>query len=72
MEFIREESCNVELILFLWYMPDDTTEGVVTHTDQARLQPSINTMPELQPLCSSALVPKFVTLDVGDEGSGQP
>ena len=36
---ITTESC-IELILFLWHMPADTTKGVAEHS--TRLQPSIN------------------------------
>ena len=38
----------IELILFLWHMPADTTETVAEHS--ARLQPSINStgIPQLQ------------------------
>ena len=49
-------------------MPDGTTEPVAEHS--ARLQPSINLMPQLQPLCSAALVPNV--LPRRDEGSGKP
>ena len=48
-------------------MPDDATESVATHS--SRLQPSIICMPQLQPLCSAALVPNV--LPRRDEGSGK-
>ena len=44
-------------------MPDDTNESVATHS--SRLQPSIICMPQLQPRCLAALVPKFMTLKSG-------
>ena len=44
-------------------MPDDATERLATHS--SRLQPSIICMPQLQPWCSAALVPKFTTLKSG-------
>ena len=39
METITVESYNVELVLFMWHSPDDTTESVAIHS--SRLQPSI-------------------------------
>ena len=44
-------------------MPDDATESVATHS--SRLLPSISRMPQLQPRCSAALVPKFSTMNSG-------
>ena len=41
-------------------MPDDTSESVATHS--SGLQPSIICTPQLQPWCSEALIPKFMTL----------
>ena len=46
----------------------DTSEAVAEHS--ARLQPSINCMPQLQPSCSAALVPNV--LPRRDEGSRKP
>ena len=40
MGYPKRLSHAVELILFLWHMPADTTEGVAEHS--TRLQPSIN------------------------------
>ena len=39
-EMAHHESHAVELTLFLWHKPDDTTEPVAEHN--ARLQPLIN------------------------------
>ena len=47
-------------------MPDDATEGVIEHS--SRLQSIC--IPQLQPLCSAALVPNV--LPKRDEGSGKP
>ena len=57
-----------ELTLFLWHMPVDATEGVAEHS--SRLQPSSICMPQLQSLCSAALVPNVIPRR--DEGSGKP
>ena len=40
--------------------PDEATESVATHSSS--LQSSIICMPQLQPLCSAALIPKFMKL----------
>ena len=57
-------------LLFLWYMPDDATEGVTVHSFFIRLQPSVNRHAQLQPLCSAALVPNV--LPRGNEGLDKP
>ena len=56
----------IELTSFLWHMPDDTTEPVAEHSARLQRRSHQSTcMPQLQPLCSAALVPN-------DEGSGKP
>ena len=47
-------------------MPDDTTEVVATYN--SRLQPSINCMPQFQPLCCSGT--KIYDPEVTYEGWG--
>ena len=54
----------MELTLFLWHMPDDTTEGLAEHS--SRLQPSIN----LHAPVTAALVPNVLARR--DEGLGKP
>ena len=44
-------------------MPDDATENMATH--RSRLQPSIISMSQLQPLCLAAPILKFTTLKSG-------
>ena len=56
---------QLDWVYFCGTTPDDATESVATHS--SKLQPSIICMPQLQPWCSAALVPKFTTLT-----SGQP
>ena len=68
MASLSRLSHAVELILFSWHMPDDTTEGVAEHS--SRLQPSINLHTPVTPFmcrCSGTDV-----LPRRDEGSGKP
>ena len=48
-----------QLTLFVWHMPDDTTEGVAEHS--SRLQPSINLHAPITAFCLAALVPNDTT-----------
>ena len=60
-------------LLFLWHLPDDTTEGVAKHSFLGCNHQS-TCMSQEQPLCSPALVwyPLPNVLRRRDEGSGKP
>ena len=62
---VTEALHAVELTLFMWHMP----EGVVEHSFLGCNHQS-TCMPQLQPLCSAALVPNV--LPRRDEFSGKP
>ena len=56
----------IESTLFLWHMPDDTTESVAKQSSS--LQPLNNWKLQLQPLCSIALVNNVLSWKYEDSG----
>ena len=59
--FLMEPQKNLANEVFICgASPDDASESVATHS--SRLQLSIICMPQLQPWCSAALVPKFARM----------
>ena len=64
MTMQSRQSHAMELTLFLWHLPDDTTESITEHS--SRLQPSINCKPNTILIVILILsLSYFISIDFG-------